>query len=305
MDIFTTLSKYAIRADENYLSEAFVYVIEQLLVREPEKGKEFVQWIFGSKIELNPGESASIIIRTQVTGEEGRPDIEVLVSDHFRGYVEVKHGASLGTNQLERYHADLLRHDEQIKKLILLTRSRLEAPKTTLSNDKYIHVRWYEIYNWLEGIQTDDEVLRFLIRSLNEFLEVIGMSMKKVTWEYVQGVPALLNITKLTETALRTGLPEIALRRTAGWSWRGFRLLNTGIWCGIRYRLPMELAFENNNGNNPTFRRAFKLEENHFFSLTKDEQFESLLGFVRDAYQDAVLSEEVTFSNELEDDTSN
>ena len=38
-------------------------------------------------------------------------------------------------------------------------------------------------------------------------------------------------------------------------------------------------------GTNPTYKRDLDLEKEHFFSLSKDEQFESLIGFLKEAYQ--------------------
>ena len=109
----------------------------------------------------------------------------MLIPERFRSYVEVKHSGVFGENQLERYSADLMRHDELEKTLILLTRTRIGTPHTTLPAEKYRHVRWYEIYDWLESLQIDDDVGQFLRRNFNGFLEVIGMSLKKVTWEYM------------------------------------------------------------------------------------------------------------------------
>jgi hypothetical protein len=114
------------------------------------------------------------------------------------------------------------------------------------------------------------------------FLEEKNMNLKKVTWEYIQGVPSLINLTNMMETAVQEVMSTVALRRTAGWSWRGFYLDNA-YFFGIRYEHPLTVTFENNFGNNPTVTRQLDLEDSHFFSLSREEQFESLINFLQTA----------------------
>jgi len=168
----------------------------------------------------------------------------------------------------------------------LLTRSRLSAIETKLTAGQYHHVCWYEVYNWLAESQIDDPVCRYFGDSLMVFLEGKRMSMKKVTWEYMAGVPSMMNLTEMLETAITEASPGTPCTRTSGWTWRGFRLQN-GLWCGMRYHLRLLLVMENNGGNTPTFKRDLDLEKARFFALTKDEQFELLVGFVRQAYAEA------------------
>ena len=112
------------------------------------------------------------------------------------------------------------------------------------------------------------------------------MNMTQVTWEYIEGVPALINLTNMMEVALIEALPKARPSKTAGWDWRGFYVDNA-FFYGVRYRQSLTLVFENNKGTNPTYKRHLDLQAMHFFSLTKDEQFERLVEFVRHAYMDA------------------
>ena len=112
------------------------------------------------------------------------------------------------------------------------------------------------------------------------------MSLKPVTWEYIQGVPALIALTDMMETAIIEALPGTKLTRSAGWIWRGFGLSDR-YWCGIRYDRPLLVVFENNNGNNPTYKCDLDLGEAHFFSLSSAQQFERLVKFLQESSKNA------------------
>ena len=48
------------------------------------------------------------------------------------------------------------------------------------------------------------------------------MALKKVTWEYIQGLPAFVNLINMMETAIvKVALPA-RLKESAGWTWMGF-----------------------------------------------------------------------------------
>ena len=106
------------------------------------------------------------------------------------------------------------------------------------------------------------------------------MSMKQVEWEYITGVPALLNLTEMMEAAMTVVMPDAGRKRTAGWNWRGF-YLDEVYFFGVRYTEPMLVVFEDNRGNSPSFRQSLDLAAAHFFSLGKDEQFECIVSFLQ------------------------
>ena len=55
-------------------------------------------------------------------------------------------------------------------------------------------------------------------------------------------------------------------------------------WVGVRYFSPLLIVFENNRGYDPvTYHRELDLEEEHFFALNKDEQFECIVSFLQNA----------------------
>jgi hypothetical protein len=52
----------------------------------------------------------------------------------------------------------------------------------------------------------------------------------------------------------------------------------------------MVVVFENNRGYDPvTHKMDLDLEQEHFFSLTKDQQLECLIAFIRQATEGASL----------------
>jgi hypothetical protein len=98
--------------------------------------------------------------------------------------------------------------------------------------------------------------------------------MEKITWEYMEGVPAMVNLANMLGTAIAEALPEEQHRRTAGWNWIGYYLgEGADILFGVRYQEPLNIVFENNRGNDPTFQRELVLPDVHFFSLTAGEGF--------------------------------
>ena len=68
----------------------------------------------------------------------------------------------------------------------------------------------YEIYNWLAVLKAKakDPSNTYLIDSFNCFLEGKQMSIQKVGWEYINGVPALINMLNMIEVAIESaGIP--------------------------------------------------------------------------------------------------
>lgn len=76
-----------------------------------------------------------------------------------------------------------------------------------------------------------------------------------------------------------------ATRATAGWDWRGFNI--DGYFYGIRPARPLLVVYESNMGNSPTYKRQLDLADVRFFSMNKDEQFERIVEFLRQANVEA------------------
>lgn len=286
-NIFSSLSRYNSAADENYLTEALVFVTKLLLERNPTKGLELLNLLCCQREGALFGNPDSVLISTQVTTGAGTPDIEVR-DENTLVFIEVKHDSPLGPNQLERYSGQLVESGVPSTRLVLLARSRLSIVETTLQPSDYSRVYWYEIHNWLSEVDAEDEVAQYLVEGLKDFLEEKRMSLKKVSWEYMQGVPALLNLTNMLESVIAEVMPGVKVTRTAGWNWRGFYLPGK-YWVGVRYDQPLVISFEDNQGYNPvTYKCELDLEKEYFFSLSKEEQFECLGEFLRRANEGIV-----------------
>jgi len=304
-NIFSALAKYNSARDENYLTEAFVFLLNSLLLKERTIGLEILTQLCVNNNEFSFDEDKAISISTQETTEQGTPDIKVFSPDKMI-YIEVKHDSPLGYKQIERYKKALESSPATIKHVNLLTRFAVDFSEA--EERPYKHVRWYEVYNWLSNARTrvQDPICVYLIDSFNSFLEVKQMSLQKVSWEYINGVPALINLVNMVEVAIQgVGIPFYSsYPRAAGWDFKGFWLEDKKFWCGIHYDNPLVITFEMidkekfnaklvdtrtyemKEGKERMWFRL-PLEDKHFFSLDKDEQLEEIAKFVKTAYAEA------------------
>jgi len=237
-NVFTGSSKYALRQQENYLTEALAFLLRLLLERNPPTGLDMVSRLCGWDPAATFTNATSIAISTQVATAQGTPDIGIRVGDSTLVYVEAKHDSPLGIGQLAAYLDQLNESGVPDTRLVLLTRSRSSSIKTALEPDDYHHVCWYEIYNWLSVADTGDDVCQYLIAGFMTFLEEKRMSVKRISWEYVQGVPAMLSLADMMEAAISEAMPTAKWKRSGGWSWRGYRLPHD-YWLGVRYHQPL------------------------------------------------------------------
>lgn len=300
-NIFSALSKYDSASEENYLTEAFVFLVNRLLDRDGPVGIQLLTnlCVDSDEFFFDPSEPISIV--TQVGTEQGRPDIEISTRDKLI-YIEVKHDSGLGPTQLQRYKKALEESGVDVTKLILLTRFSIELndEETQLCR----HVKWFEVYNWLTEAEPEDAVSQYLARAFLDFLEEKQMSMQKVGWEYIKGVPALRNLMNMIEVAIKNASLSIH-QRSAGWEWRGLYLDKGKYFCGIYYSDPLSLVFQWQSETKPdeailaepdyrygkrprgTIYFALDLEAAHFFSLDKDGQLETISTFLKKVHATA------------------
>jgi hypothetical protein len=304
-NIFSALAKYNSATDENYLTESFVFVINTLLKREPNIVIEFINHLCSKDNECLFNSNESIFISTQDVTQQGTPDIKISFPEKFI-YIEVKHESDLGYRQIERYKQALASSSAPIKYIVLLTRYSVDFKNAEEKPDK--HVRWSEVYNWLETAKdkAQDRVNAYLIEEFMSFLEVKQMSIQKVGWEYINGVPALNNLMNMIESAIEaSGIRFFKdYPRSAGWEFKGFWMEDKQYWCGVHFNNPTILTFEITDKEN--FNEALvetneyklmngkerlwfrlPLEDVHFFSLDKDKQLEEITKFVKTSYAEA------------------
>jgi len=294
------LAKYNSAIDENYLTESFVFVINSLLARERPIGLKILTQLCVKDNEFSFDIGEDVSVSTQETTEQGRPDIKVS-SPNKLIYIEVKHDSPLGHQQLVRYKRALEVSPVTIKHVVLLTRFAIDFEEQ--EERPYKHVYWREVYKWLENTRAQNPICVYLIDSFKSFLEVKQMSIQKVGWEYINGVPALNNLITMIEVAVQ-GANLSIYGKSAGWDFKGFWLENKKIACYVYYdnhllitfelvdknkydtELLGECEYEMRKGKERLWFRL-PLEDMYFFSLDKDKQLEEITKFVRTACAEA------------------
>ncbi len=69
------------------------------------------------------------------------------------------------------------------------------------------------------------------------------MSLQRVEWEYIKGVPAFNNLINMIEVAIE-GAQLIIFQRSAAWDKKGVYVESTEFWCGTSYDNPLIMTFE-------------------------------------------------------------
>ena len=300
-NIFSALAKYNSAIDENYLTESFIYIVNTLLSRERTLGIEILNKLCFENSNVCFTINENIYISTQDMTEQGIPDIKISSPDKLI-YIEVKRKSDVGYRQIERYKEALLSSSASIKCVNLITRDPIDFK--TDEEKPHKHIRWYEVYNWLDTTRkgAKDAVSIYIIQEFMVFLEVKQMTIQKVGWEYINGVPALVNLMNMIEIAIQRTALRI-YKRQPSWWYIGYYVENSDYFCGIFYDEPSVIKFELSDRNKfdknlikktsnsfedkEMLRFRLPLEDNHFFSLNKDDQVDMITNFLKTAYEDA------------------
>jgi hypothetical protein len=256
--------------------------------------------ITGGVITLSPQQVRSLEIRTQISGDDGIPDIELRTAQHFV-IIEVKSEAEATENQLRKYRRTLDSSGVAYTGLILLTR----YPSSVNGADHYF--RWYHVAELIYQESSKYKFTaesQFLVEQFLGFLKSRNMTMGQVTWEMTTGVRSLRNLVDmLYEAAAACGLKaQIAGNRDMMFVY----LDGKKYWAGIRYSNPELIHFATWNaradaqkveelGIGTTFQwfndktqcgwqRDINLESEdvHFFARSKASQMQFLEQFLRE-----------------------
>ena len=302
-NLFLALSKYdRKRSSENYLTEAFAYLLRYLLKHEPALGVHILNRLCGVEDGFLPDDAEKIVVATQTSTEEGIPDITISAPGKLVR-IEVKKESWPHEGQLKRYAADLDRANADFKALVLLTRYDTEVPADV---GRPVHrVRWFEIHDWLEQAQLDSPVAGYLARQFARFLEASQMTIQRVGWELAPGIVALKNFVAMLGAAIEAaGLKEKQRQITFARGYFGCYIEGSKFWCGLGYDRPLPLWFQEydcpridkdmlKNGPYPlkhtsSGHEAYTLnledEDVAFFALSKEKQLAKLAGFIKWAY---------------------
>lgn len=120
VNLFSRLHKWAARQDENFLTESFAVVLEYLLARENEIGIGVIKTLTYDFWQDASDLSGPIDIRTQISTNEGRPDLEIATLEHIAVF-EVKAEAEVRIGQLEGYRRYLQTCPQAKKALFLIS----------------------------------------------------------------------------------------------------------------------------------------------------------------------------------------
>ena len=290
--MFTALGKYNSPVHENYLTEAFVYVLKYMLIQERRLGKEVLSRLcYGDRLDAFEHDSeVALVTQKDAGGGSGRPDITIITPSKLI-YVEVKHDSGLGERQLGRYR-EALRNNTPAGhegRLVLLTR----FPESTDGQDgnPEAFARWQEVHRWFAAAPVDDAVVRFLVQQFCLYLEEKAMSLNKVSRDYVDGLSAFRSLMGLIAAALeRNGLTK--LRNSAGQDWQGFYVGkhdNDKFGAFVYYSNPTVVVYEIARNTSVIFHKELDLDANGFYQGDVDMQLECLSGFFRRSHSEALL----------------
>ena len=104
-NVFVALSRYS-SAEENTLTESFVFLLRLLLIRESKLATQILGQLCGGLPESAFANADSIDLTTQAPVGNGWIDIEIRAPD-ILVYIEVKHDSPLSEGQLEYYLSHL------------------------------------------------------------------------------------------------------------------------------------------------------------------------------------------------------
>jgi hypothetical protein len=178
-NLLIALHRYASSQDENFATESFVHLLRHLLSHDPVVGLRLISRLIDAEsesseaINLNATSPDLIRVNTQVTLDEGRPDIEIAWPDYLV-YVEVKVDSMLGHDQVERYLRALHLSSVPHALLVLLSRYPLGLENSAGVRE----TRWYHLGHWLSDESdgpTLAETSRYLIRQFCAFLTYRGL----------------------------------------------------------------------------------------------------------------------------------
>jgi len=206
-DVFSALSKY--KKPENYLTAAFLYVLESLWLKYETRPAccEILAELFG--IKFLPNEK--ILFKTQryakargkgkIESEKSTLDAEI-ASDDKCIWIEVKDKSKHDEKQLQKYKQELDKLPFKTKQLIFLSHNSVGTAKA------YKTICWYEVYDSLREkldsrpeLRSNDGESHYLLTQFLEFLDQKGVQIMGIINEDdlkngLRQLQSLLNMLK-------------------------------------------------------------------------------------------------------------
>jgi hypothetical protein len=301
VNVFARLHKWALRQDENFMTECLAVVVQMLLDMEAEAGLRLVRLLSASLIAPPPEDASLVEVRTQIGTSEGRPDLEIRTPNCL-SVIEVKVEAEVQRGQLEGYREYLRCAPFPRKNLVLLCK---RPPRTYEGGEPPdAVVWWHEVADVIEQLLLNpkplDPACRFLVAQLFDFLRERNMAIAQVTWEMPQGARALRSfMDMLLEAARHCGvsatkaatLDYMGWKLDAGRFWVGLLLGNPEkVWLSTEVAIDVEAARKLeglvevssyvDGGYQWWYGADLESEESHFFSRSKVGQIQWLQSFL-------------------------
>ena len=308
MNVFVGLHKWARSQDENFTTEAFACVLEQLAKYDRNPLSTVLGRLFG--VQLTADDCNEMMITTQKRSDDSQPDI-CIENDRMRGFVEVKVQSRVDWAQLKRHRENLDRNDSRGRRfLVLLTRDAdTSSPQAEVDSS----ARWHEVAEWLRAeIPSMQPISAYLSEQFVQFLKQRGMTMEQVRKELIVGVRSFENLLRMLEHAITGAISE--KRCLGGWKptcnidERGFyfgynnEVKDYQYWCGVYPDRPGIVVFQayylgenamsnagesdwesRREGKRNVRYKEFDLNMESFFNRAVEEQKASVRKFIEDS----------------------
>ena len=293
-NLLATLSKWASGQQENFLSDAFVHLLNLFAQETPEAFSKIITCMTEGCVTPSIESVDQFGITSQISTDEGTPDIEISGPDTYI-LIEVKDESPIYMEQVKRYLRLIEGNDAGNKQLLLLTKYSADHIIAPL-----VKLRWTQITEWLNEIddQTDNEVTNYSVKQFIGFLEFKGMSVNKAGWEMVAGIEQLQNFKSLLRQAMESaGAKQV--HTSSGSDFNGLRIQRSEstqiMYVFIEFDNPGMLVFscspenvvdkfthiwERRDGNQVGRFMDLNSEDTHFFARGLDSQREVLEEFV-------------------------
>jgi putative methionine-R-sulfoxide reductase with GAF domain len=296
-NIFNQLCKWAGRQDENFTTEAFIYVLLHLQQVDPEAAAVLLHKITGSKLLLDGDQIEVVQIKPQSSTDQGKPDIEIRFHNSLI-FIEVKINSDFEKTQISRYRSELVKSGFSNTLLITITKYPYPFYQKDATEQPDINIRWHQISDWLRELKAAHQVSTFLISQFVEFLIKRGTAMSKVTWELSNGLSSFQSLLTMINEALTAQKIPI-YRASAAWDWHGYFIEEKKLFVGIYFNKPncvtinTEVSLKQGTDtsiligkvDNGRWQNDLDLEseEIHFFARTKASQIECLETFLQNS----------------------
>jgi hypothetical protein len=304
-NLLDSLSRWASSQQENFLTEAFVHLLDHLTESSPRSFAALVTNLSDGVITPNEDTAPDFHVVSQISTDEGAPDIEISGPDSY-ALVEVKDQSPVNLDQLERYSRLIFDREENKSCLILLT--RYPAPPVE-SSELVAPVRWTQVSRWLTEIIEEenlDDVASYLASQFMAYLNGKGIVVERVGWELEPGLRQLTLLKSMFEEALvSAGVERVYTAYGADFTGVSVQKTGTtqsGYWMTIVFSDPGVVMFtvlgecliENpiqtweEAGN--VRRRYLNLvdEDVHFFARSVDSQLAIVEEFATSSLADTV-----------------